>query len=205
MTSEHSKSLVYFYAGCEETHESFVVYDKFERKQAFISNAVTRLSKFSFGFMHTSNALVPVAFLIFGFPPPELWIPQFIVQLVFRPILHSIGLAFLRKISWFDFSLLFNQQTFHGFYLNWLIAMLSSAIFYISMIGSLLLFTGLCFYISAMVEDIKVRMTLINRSIQQSSASKIKSDEINIRVTLVKEIRYHNHIRGWVYHSPFPR
>lgn len=71
--------------------------------------------------------------------------------------------------------------------------MVSSAFFFISMLASAILFTGLCFYVTGMVADMNEQMKHINKAIHINESTP-DAEKLNIWLKYVREIRFHHEI-----------
>lgn len=60
------------------------------------------------------------------------------------------------------------------------------------------LFIGLCLYVTGMVEDIKIQLTLLDDSRQSNSTN--AADRLHARSVYVKEIKFHVEIFEYVRH-----
>lgn len=63
----------FFDKGSSESEESFTLYKNVERKHAFASSILLKASSGSILGLCFLSAMLPIAYLIFGYPTPDLW------------------------------------------------------------------------------------------------------------------------------------
>lgn len=62
-------------------------------------------------------------------------------------------------------------------------------------------FVGMCFYMSAMVDDLALDLDALDRSLNESSST--QAARLNIQRDIAKKIQFHNEIVKYVASSVF--
>lgn len=91
------------------------------------------------------------------------------------------------------YSNLFDPNTLSGYYMQWFIAMTSSAMYFILLITFAALYTGLCFYINGMVNDLKKQVENVDETLKREAA-RPRIDKTEIWLKFVKEYQFHTEI-----------
>lgn len=73
--------------------------------------------------------------------------------------------------------------------------MTSSAMYFILLLSFAALYTGMCFYITGMVDDLKAQIHKVNH-VLNSEETEQRTDKTDIWFKYVKEIEFHNEILG---------
>lgn len=82
----------------------------------------------------------------------------------------------------------FDQQTFAGFYLTWLIVVLAGAFYFVVGSTAMSFFLGICVKITAMVRDMTVSLRTLNAPIL---ANNTKKRDVSARQIFAEFIRFH--------------
>lgn len=77
--------------------------------------------------------------------------------------------------------------------MQWFVAMTSSAMYFILLLSFAAVYTGLCFYITGMVDDLKAQIHKVS-AILDRDETKQRTYKTDIWLKYVKEIEFHNDI-----------
>lgn len=156
---------------------------------------MSTVSKYGFAGMHSTPALLPISYIFFKFPSKDKWISVFVIQLISLER-NNNSLAAVSKSLIFHFfiiprSNIFDLHTYSGYYMQWFIGMTSSALYFVLLLAFATLYTGLIFYITGMVNDLKEQVQNITGILQQTRRPFAK---IDVWKDYVMEFQFHNEI-----------
>lgn len=163
--------------------ESSLTYETFENLHKLYTSMLVRSIAIILAIIFPVAALLPITYAIFGFPDPDKWVLPLTFRLVDCAIVCTAktGRRAIRSSNPFLFLCSDNSRSplfarianvSIRFYGDCLIHMLLSIFYLTIIVTNLSFYIGLCFYVRAMVEDLKAQL---NAAAANASASRLLS------------------------------
>lgn len=90
------------------------------------------------------------------------------------------------------------DEAYIGYYVDWFIQALSTAVKLVAFVISLSIYIGISVYIIAMVKDMKMHMLTIDEDLNNKKP-RLKSQQMERWAIYVKEMEFHIEIIGYFY------
>lgn len=185
---DFSKMCALLSTGSKISESLFTSYEQLEERFFAWTKTTIKFSSCMITFVFVIPAMVPVAYVMFGTPPPHQWTTVYGFRLVLtltRPQCYGMSCLLFSKIGQFCrcLALPSEMNVFFSYYMDWLNGLVSTVMYYIMLTTAALFFIGMCFYISEMARDLQASMAGYN--------------EATPRQRMIDDIVFHQEILKW--------